>query len=321
MEHVSHKKRFGRDLPVYDLPKPKSPNGGRVCIIYSLFIGNDLEPESDYHTYIINSALWSAHAWRVNSNLMEKKGDIYFHVERRLYERPSVRSQFETANLTDSVIFFDIPPSEATCRKTGVRLYTTICPEFDTYERAYLIDADMFLCCQENAPRVDINCIYDIGEDESLLNLLSAVHTPYFRLQRPPYHLPKTEAEAQLKVHLEKYLGATLKSGFKCLSGIMAWNPQQLREDFKEMVRRLTPTVCNEENQYAIYRVKTDNGNTPLGHLWDIKLVGNFYNNFMKDTTPPHFFEHTVIDPDEPEFDRVAWIEKWYSHIGIHRRL
>lgn len=321
MELVKHHKRFGRDLPIYNLPKPPSPQDGRCCIIYGLFIGDDLEPESDYHTYIINSALWSAHAWRVNSNLIEEKGDIYFHVERRLYEQPIVRSQFETANLTDSVILFDIPQGEATCRKTGVRLYTTLCPEFDTYERAYLVDADMFLCRQENAPRVDINRIHNIGEDESLLNLLSAAHTPYFRLQRPPYHLHKPEAEARLKQHLENYLGKPLKNGFKCLSGIIAWNPQRLREDFKDMVRRLTPTVCNEENQYAIYRVKTNSGNTPLKHLWhDLKLVGNFYDNFMKLNTPDHFFEHAVIDPEDPNFDKDAWIEKWYSHIGIHRR-
>lgn len=322
MEIVSHRNKFGRDLPVYDLPKPELPNGGRVCIIYSLFIGNDFEPESDYYTYLINSAFWSAHAWRVNSNLLKKKGNIYFHVERRLYEQSTVRSQFEIANLTDAVILFDVPQGDATYRKYGIKLYATLCPEFDNYERAYHIDADTFLCRRENASLIDVQRINNVGEDESLLNLFLIDPVPDFKLMPPPYfHMEREKAEALLKHHLEDYLGVPLTHGYRCWGGIFAWNPQKLCEDFKEMVRRLTPTVCNDEMQFAIYSIKTNRINTRLGHLWEnLKLVGNFYNNFMKNTTPPHFFEHAVIDPNEPEFDKAAWIEKWYSHIGIHRR-
>ena len=326
MELVKHHKRFGRDLPIYNLPKPPLPNGGRSCIIYGLLIGNDRDPESCYHRYIINSAFWAAHSWRVNSDLIKKQWDIYFFVERRLYEQPVVRSQFEAANVIDSVILFDTPQCKATKRKTGLRLYATVCREFDIYERAYLIDADMFLCRRENASIFEMDRIFNIGEDESLPNLYSANPVSHFRLQRPPYHLPKITAEARLKQHLENYLGTPLKKGFKCLSGIIAWNPQQLREDFKDMVRKLTPTVCNEENQYAIYLVKTNSAIKPLDQVWlypenAIPRFGNFYGNFMKPDTPDHFFEHVVIGSDEPNFDRAAWIEKWYSHIGIHRRL
>lgn len=349
MEIISHSRIREHDLPAYDLPNPGSQNGsGRVCIIYSLFIGNDHEPESDYHKYLINASFWSAHAWRVNSDLIEKRGDIYFHVERRLYDQPAVRLQFEKANLTESVILFDAPKGEATQKKLGLKLYATLHPAFDNYERVYHLDADTFLCRHPSAPPLDMNMIHDIGEDESLLNMMGGQRTPGIRIRRPRYDLPKPEGLARLRYHIENYLGEKLRAtmpgsltkaeleyhiddedmpiiqGWSYWGGIIVWNPQQLRQDFKKMVVQLTPNICCDETQFEIYRIKTETENKPLDHIWkekEITLNGNSYSKFMRPNSPQYFFEHhTVIDPNDPEFDRDAWYQKWYSHIGLYRR-
>ena len=327
---ISHPKRFGRDLPLYNLEKPPLFKG-RNCIVYSLLIGDNNEPESDYHRYIINSAFWAAHSWRVNSNLDDNEWNIMFHVERQLYEQPSVREQFEIANMTDFVVTYDVLQGDATCRRTGVRLYATTEPAFERYTRVYLTDADMFLCRKPGADVFSLDGIYDIGADESLVSIFSANPVSYFRLMRPPYDLPPSEAKFLLRTHLERYLGRRLDNvepsenmgthytkGYKCLSGIMAWNPQQLRQSWKDMVDVLTPHVCNEENQWAIYTIKENDANYPLTHIWDLKLFGNFYDNFMQPNTPDNFLEHVVIEEDDYQFDKDAWISKWYSHIGVN---
>lgn len=323
MKTISHPKKFGRDLPVYDLPKPKSGNGGRGCVIYSLFIGDERKFVSDYHRYLINSAFWSAHAWRVNCDLIKKGYDIYFCVEKRLYRQRAIREQFEMANLTDSVILFDPLLSEATRRKVGLKLYAFLRPELNRYERVYLMDADMFLCRQENASLIDIDCIDNIGEDESLPNIFAAEPIDRFKLNRITCHSAHDKGVARLRNHLEGYLGASLTRGYRCWGGMYTCNPASLRRDFRDMVRQLTADVCYDEYQYAIYCLKIGRMNTPLGKLWrknGLTLVGNFYKNFMKPDTPEHFFEHAIINPDEPEFEPQAWFEKWYSHIGIYRR-
>ena len=147
----------------------------------------------------------------------------------------------------------------------------------------------------------------------------------HFRLQRPPYNLPARRAQARLRYHLENYLGASLGRGYnRTLGGVYAWNPQRLREDFKEMVRVLTPNVGNDESQVAVYRRKMGRGNLPLNRIWKknsgVELVG-FYNAFME-TELPYFFEHVVLGTGggkvvEPGDDRDAFLTKWYQYIGV----
>ena len=325
---VMHPFRQGRDLPVYDLPRPLGLfKGSRHCIIYGLFVGNDDEVESDYHAYLVNSAFWAGHGWRSKSNLEDKEWDIYFFVERRLYEQPSIREQFEVANLTDSVVLFDAPQGEAIKMKFSLSMYATLHPIFDRYERVYKFDADMFLCTQDGVI-FDVDKILDIGKDESLFNILAMTPSSHFRLQRPPYDLPARKAQARLRYHLEKYLGKSLGRGYRnTLGGVYAWNPQRLRDDFKDMVRVLTPDVGNDETQVAIYRRKTGFGNLSLNRIWgkesNFHLVG-FHDVFMA-TELPYFLEHVVLGTDgekvtEPGYNRHAFLDKWYECIGVNER-
>ena len=260
---------------------------------------------------------------------MEENGwDIWFFVERRLFEQEGIRQQFEDANLTDFVVLFDAPQGEAVKMKFSLSMYATLEPAFDKYVRVYVFDADMFLCT-ESGSAFDVDWILDIGKDESLFNILAMTPCSHFRLQRPPYDLPARQAKARLRYHLENYLGRPLGRGYnRTLGGIYAWNPQRLREDFKEMVRELTPHVGNDETQLAIYRRKTGLGNLPLNRIWsknhDIHLVG-FHDVFMM-TELPYFFEHVVLGTDgekvsETGYDRDAFLEKWYDYIGINDQL
>ena len=71
--------RVKRPLPMYDLPRPPGPfnrDSGRV-VIFPLFRAY----EGIVPHYVINSSFWASHAWRVNSDALEKEWDILFYVE------------------------------------------------------------------------------------------------------------------------------------------------------------------------------------------------------------------------------------------------
>lgn len=314
-----------RPLPEYDLPQPPflDPNSEH-CLIFPLFIGDDDEVVSDYHTYLVNSAFWAAHSWRVNSDCIEQGWNIYFFVERRLYEQPAIWQQFRKANMTDDVILFDAIPGEARHFKYGLKLYATLHPAFDKYKRAYLLDADMFLASKNVDIPFNVKHMLDIGKDESLLNLLSAIRKSRFRYMRHNYDLPGEAGKAKMKKHLTAYLGREITHGFACLGGIIAWNPTQLRQDFKEMVRTLTPDVSNDETQYAIYRVKQryQRYNKELSALWhNLHLIG-FLEQYLSNNLT-HFLDHTVLcysEKDDPGYDGEPFATAWRQWTGIYRR-
>lgn len=331
MQIIKDPQQQKRPLPEYDLPRPADLNvDSEHCLIYPLFIANDndFEQEAAYRHYLINSAFWAAHSWRVNSNCIERKWNIYFFVENRLYEQPSVREQFEKANLTDFIILFDAVPGDAVRNKFGLKLYATLHPAFDNFKRAYMSDADTFLA-SKFSKIVDVDGILYIGEDESLFNILSATQTDKFEIMRSNYYLNEKDTQELVYKHIKTILGIDLDKshGFRGLGGILAWNPTLLRDDFKEMVRSVTPHVSHDETQYAIYRIMVGDYNEDLSACWENKLEWVGFMPHYLDNPYTYFLEHVVLEAGEREqgyeesYNAEPYGSLWRKWSGLEKRL
>ena len=78
--------RVKRNLPKYDLARPPGPfnpfSGESIlprtehesCVVFPLFQAY----EGIIPWYVINSAMWAAHSWRVNTTAIEAEWDIWF---------------------------------------------------------------------------------------------------------------------------------------------------------------------------------------------------------------------------------------------------
>ena len=317
-----NRKIYGkRPLPAYDLPRPPGPfSDSRCCLIFSLFIAWD----GIIPYYHINSAFWAAHSWRVNTNSIEREWDLWFLVEKELYQIPEVRQMFEKANLTDFVLLFEPVKGSAIRRKNGIALYATVLPYFENYYRAYLLDCDMFVGLSDEKYLLDVDRLLETGEDETLLKSFECyyVEKPYLRPALRLYDLKYPEkAEQLLKGFIENYLGASYDSHFSIMGVCYAWNPQQLDPDFKEMVMELTPNVPNDEIQVGLYYLKKDLRENPpksLSKIWDIGILLNREGFFEGKS---HYFDHVELDPATDDFDDPEIREIWRANAGLNKRL
>lgn len=346
--------RIKRPLPLYDLPRPpglftaSEISGADVdpivpksetqcCVIFPIFKAYD-EMITPPH-YIINSAFWAAHAWRVNTDCVEKGWDIFFLVDRELWENAAVREQFQTANLTDFVILFDMLPGRVIRHKLGAKLYATTVPAFRWYYRCYLWDTDNFVSIRDPNHILETDNLLDIGADESLVNTLfyNGPHPRTRPVWREKYE--KDTDEYSLPIYdsyLEAYLGYVPDSGFGVSGQLYVWNAKLLRQDFKDMVLELTPNISDDEDQYAAYLQKTGVRPMPLQDIWYIPMYFESDRYFQND---PYYFDHVWLNRNEA--DGQAWMEQctkgevdgitayndpafkdiWIENIGLNRRL
>ena len=148
-----------------------------------------------------------------------------------------------------------------------------------------------------------------------------------------------TDDEAEVVWHsvLRGYLGDKTPQYYSVSGQLMAWNPQKLRQDFKDMVIQLTPDIADDEDQYGFYVTKT--GIRPqwdLNQLWHIPMYFSREDYF---TNAPHYFDHVWLKrgvEDDHEwftfsasrefhgisaYDDPAISEIWKENIGLRRRV
>ena len=348
-----YNKRIKRALPDYDLPRPPGPlsltgmesttevslklkSEKECCIIFPLFEAY----EGIIPHYVINSAFWAAHAWRVNTDLIEKGWDIWFFVDRRLWAKTVVKEQFEKAHLEDFVLLFDVPKGRAIRHTLGSKLYAATSPYFQSYYRCYMADTDMFPSIRDPQNIIKTERLLDIGEDESLFmnDRYSYFEQQRRNIWRELYEMDIEEEEARLiyDSYVEKYLGYIPTGYWACPGQIYAWNPQKLRQDFKDMVIELTPNISDDEEQFGFYMAKTGARPAELRHIWHIPIYYGGRTDYFRDD--PHYFDHVWLDRDKSdwetwhrqshkqEVDAVSEYEVpelksiWADNIGLYRR-
>ena len=344
-----YNKRIKRHLPEYDLPRPPDPfslsekveqnaplklrSDKECCVIFPLYMAYDgIIPR-----YVINSSFWAAHAWRVNTDLIKKGWDIWFFVDVRLWV-PAVQQMFEKANLTDFVLLYDYPKGRVIRHNMGLDLYATTEPYFQSYYRCYMVDTDMFPSIRDPQNIIKTERFLNIGNDESLFMTYRYNYSEGLRnIARQKYEM-ETEEEARpiYNSFVEKYLGYTPAGNWAVTGQIFVWNPQELRQDFKDMVIELTPNISDDEEQLGFYFEKTGLRPEKLHDIWDIPIYYKRDDYFREDM---HYFDHVWLDRDEEDWKRwhrrvdegeVAAISGyevpeiksiWADNMGLHRRL
>ena len=346
--------RIKRPLPVYDLPRPPglfsqaaphtsgtpiaTKTDKEKCVIFPIFKAYDHMKTPP--TYIINSAFWAAHSWRVNSDCIDNGWDIYFLLDRELWKYPEVQAQFEAANLTDFIVFFDMLPGRATRHKLGAKLYAITIPDFTQYNRCYLWDVDNFVSIRDPQDRLPTDRLIDIGEDESLVNTMffNGPHERTRAVWQEKYEEDTEEYSRPIYDHyLEAYLGHAPEKAWGVSGQVFVWNPQQIRQDFKDMIIELTPNIADDEDQYGAYVEKTGASPTEsLNDIWEIPIYFEVEQYFSDD---PYYFDHIWLKREEDDYD--SWfancddgevgavqayndpkiVDIWTENIGIHRRL
>ena len=349
-----YSRRIKRSLPDYDLPRPPGPftlhenmyqrtelplkSDSECCIIFPLYMAyNGIIPH-----YVINSSFWAAHSWRVNTDIIEKGWDIWFFVDERLWV-PEVEAMFEKANLRDFVILFDYPDGRVIRHNMGLDLYATTLPMFKNYYRVYMVDTDLFPSVRNPQHLIETQQFLNIGDDESLFMTNRYSHNPdgHRNIARQKYEF-QTEAEARpiYNAYVKEYLGYIPKGMWTVSGQLFAWNPQQLRQDFKEMVIQLTPNISDDEEQYGFYLEKTGLRPQELGKLWNVPIHYSREDYFSDE---PHYFDHVWLSPNTAdEKKRNEWKKGdiltreqdpllsydapdikhiWHENIGLNRRL
>lgn len=328
--------RVKRPLPIYDLPRPPiaTENKDNACVIWTLWEAyTGIVP-----TYTINSAFWAMHAWLVNTNILERGWDIKFLVERNLYAHESVRSQFEKANITDLVVLFDILPfTDTVTRRLGNKVQALLEPTFDKYERAYLWDTDNFISIRDRNNRLDVTRLLDIGEDNDILKVYDYSTMPSTQMHWDVYGDDSETSKERMYGHLTDYLGYRPEKIYGGVTGcLQAWNPIEIGEASKDMVRTLIPKIACDEVAYSCLLQKTGRLPTKLKDCWDIPLC-NHRPDYFRDE--PHYFDHIWLDRNEQDWE--IWhaqtskqqvdpisayndpdiAEIWRQNIGLNERL
>lgn len=349
-----YSRRIKRHLPEYDLPRPPGPftlsesikedaalklkSDRECCIIFPLYMAYDgIIPR-----YIINSSFWAAHSWRINTDCIENGWDIWFFVHRKLWVQ-EVKEVFIKANLTDFVLLYDAPEGRVIRHNMGLDLYATTEPAFENYYRVYMVDTDMFASIRDQENIIATEQFLDIGKDESLFMTNRYNYDPdgHRNIARQKYEF-ETEEEARpiYNAYVKEYLGYIPKGMWTVSGQLFAWNPQQLRQDFKDMVIQLTPNISDDEEQYGFYLEKTGLRPQELGKLWDVPIHYNREDYFSDE---PHYFDHIWLPPNaEDEKKRYKWKKEgvlqreqdallsydapdiktiWTQNIGLNRRL
>ena len=318
-----YNKRIKRPLPEYDLEKPLGPftlsepvqqgtslklkSDKECCIIFPLYTAyNGVIPH-----YVINSAFWAAHSWRVNTDMIKNGWDIWFFVDRELWVS-EVQQMFEKANLTDFVLLYDVPHGRAIRHRMGSDLYATTEPYFQSYYRVYMADTDLFPSTRDPQNIIKTEQILNIGEDESVFKSHNYSYDPtgYRKIAREKYETDIEEEARPIYVSfVEKYLGYKPTGRWGVAGQLFAWNPQQLREDFKEMVIELTPDISDDEEQYGFYLEKTGLRPDELHKLWDIPIYYQRADYFRKEV---HYFDHIWLGRSQEDWDTnwKTWRQK-----------
>ena len=322
-----YSRRIKRPLPDYNLPRPPGPftpsesikqgtaiqlnSDKECCVIYALFMAyKDVIPH-----YVINSAFWAAHSWRVNTDLIEKGWDIFFLVDTQLWEFQSVIDQFEKANLMDFVLLFDVPKGRAIRHKLGAKLYAATVPYFQAYHRCYLVDTDMFVSIRDRNQILPTDRLMDIGRDESLFMTHRYCNRLTSRRIAPQKYEFQTEAEARpiYDSYVEKYLGHPQTVYWQVSGQLFAWNPRRLREDFKDMILELTPNISDDEEQYGLYLKKTGLHPQELGKLWNVPIHHDRKGYFSDE---PYYFDHIWLEGNAQDDENWTALKKE----GVHTR-
>lgn len=338
---VRYNFRVKRPLPTYDLPEPPHPAGGKNCIIYCLF--RAYPPIVPY--YVINSAFWAAHSWRVNSNAIDEGWDIWFLVEAEMWDNDQqCQEMFAKANLSDRVLRFPMPKGRAETHLLGHKFCAVISRQFDEYERCLLADTDMFLSRTPNSPRIDMSLFAKMGNDES------EFLTDSYRKRREPKewhtardkYLDMTEQEAHqtFQTYIKRYMGYETGAYYGVTGQLFTWNPQALKAEFKQNIHVLTPDISDDEGQYGLYLQKYALAPAKLSHLrGSVPLC--FQREDLVEQT--QYLDHVWLDrnPDRTSNERKAWyrdVERrqvqplsaydapdiadiWRENIGLERRI
>lgn len=322
-----YSRRIKRPLPYYNLPRPSGPftlsepikqdtalklkSDREVCVVYAIFMAY----EGVIPHYVINSALWAAHSWRVNTDAIEKEWDIYFLVDRKLWNDEVVIQAFRDANMYEFVLPFDVPEGRAIRHKLGAKLYAATVPYFQAYHRCYLVDTDMFISIRDRNKILQTDRLMDIGRDESLFMTHSYCNRLTSRRIAPKKYEFETEAEARpiYDSYVEKYLGHPQTVYWQVSGQLFAWNPRQLRQDFKDMVLELTPNISDDEEQYGLYLQKTGSHPQELGELWDVPIHHDREGYFSDE---PYYFDHIWLEGNAQDEENWTALKKE----GVHTR-
>ena len=313
---MRHYYRDKRPLPKYDLPRPPGPfMSGDGCIIFTLFEAYpNIVP-----SYVVNSAFWAAHAFRVNTNLIKKQWDICFFIENSLY--PKVASQFEEAHLEDFVIRFDPLPDvvrNLSC-KVGYKLYATLDPFFEQYERCFVWDPDNFVSIRDPENVLDVDR-FVLGSDETLIypteNSDRDIWLP--KVTSMYANIPEMPAFKVFEEMVRDYLGDEHPLTNQHTYGmIYGWHPKKLREDFKETVRLFIRFFPEDELICGLYYQKLQEFPTPFSELWNIPIYER-PRAYQRDH--PHYFDHNPFyAKHEREMKELEPI--WRENIGLNRRI
>ena len=355
---VRYNFRVKRPLPTYDLaalPKAQSiikeprdtqrlqvKSNNESCIIYPLFLA--YPPIVPY--YIINSAFWSMHSWLVNTTALQDGWDVWFLVERQLWQDRQCQGMFHKANLADRVLLFNCQQGLAQTHQLGKKFYATTVAYFQNYNRCILADTDLFASRTPEAELIDMNLFKNMGKDESEIltnswNKRKLAKEWRYAAQK---YLGVSDQEAHERYQgiIKNYLGYGCQKFYSVTGMLYTFCPQALNDAFKDNIRLLTPDICDDEDQYGLYLMKTGRqpdklhklrqGNVPLCFRREDYFAG--YDQYL---------DHIWLDrdPDRQSEEKKAWYrdvetrevepisayddpeiaDVWRNNIGLHRRL
>ena len=355
---VRYNFRIKRELPQYDLdPLPqaqtithkpqeaaelKLKSNNESCIIYPLFLAYPpIIP-----TYIINSAFWAMHSWMVNSTALQDGWDVWFLVERELWQDKLCRMMFERAKLRNRVLLFDSPKGLAQTHQLGKKFYATTLPYFQNYNRCLLADTDLFASRIEDAKLIDMALFKNMGKDQGEM-LTNSWHrrtlAKEWRYATQKYlDITDKEAHQRYQCLIRNYLGYGCDKYYSVTDMLYTFCPQRLNDDFKDNVRLLTKDICDDEDQYGLYLMKTGRKPDKLHKLRQGKVPLCFRREDYF-AGYDQYLDHIWLDrdPDKGSEEKKAWykdVEKrqvqpisayddpeiadiWRNNIGLHRRV
>ena len=327
-------------------PTPRPTGNNKLALIYPIFQGT----QAYFNTRFIRSAAWSAQSILANSDFQDIGGEVFFFVERCVWEKYSQLFQDSMIPIDNIVLFYSPKSDFIQCNRVSKKFYILTIPRFDAYEQLLVWDCDLFL--GRSDPKGDRFSFAD-SLIPSGITLLDWDPGKAVEWQSKHYWWHKFN---DLNNH-EEYLRLVPKMydvvGFNPIpdhildNGCWREDPMNLRfpkisggvhhyirhdvsDDFIKFCQSADPLIGDDENILHLWYRKTGIGYESMQEEWgklscptcfDVKSFKSaahrdFYNDHehLKDQEQAnYYFTHIYME----QGDGTGWEKEWHKQLGV----